>query len=155
MPVMPTNLGDANRRMDMREKNKALVQRWHDEGINQQNADLALELCAENFRFHFAFITPDYPAGAAALRHWASATLEFFPDFHVTIDDMVSEDDKVAFRVTITATHEGEIFGAAPTGKQLSWGGMGIFLIENEKLAEFWWMPDLFTLMQQLDLVPE
>ncbi len=155
MRVTPVNLDDANERMDMSEKNKALVRRWHDEGINQQNADLALELCAENFRFHFAFITPDYPAGAAALRHWASATFEFFPDFHVTVDDMVSEDDKVAFRVTITATHGGEIFGAAPTGKQLSWGGMGVCLIENEKLAEFWWMPDLFTLMQQLDLVPE
>lgn len=155
LQVTPVNLDDANERMDMSEKNKALVQRWHDEGINQQNADLALELCAENFRFHFAFITPDYPAGAAALRHWASATFEFFPDFHVTIDDMVSEDDKVAFRVTITATHGGEIFGVAPTGEQLNWGGMGIFQIENGKLVEFWWMPDLFNLMQQLNLVPE
>jgi hypothetical protein len=32
---------------------------------------------------------------------------------------------------------------------------MGIFQIENGKLAEFWWMSDLFTLMQQLDTVPE
>ncbi len=41
----------------MNEQNEELVKRWHDEGINQQNADLALELCAENFQFHFAFIT--------------------------------------------------------------------------------------------------
>ena len=139
----------------MNEQNEELVKRWHDEGINQQNADLALELCAENFQFHFAFITSDYPTGAAALQHWAEATFEFFPDFHVTLEDMVSDDDKVAFRVTITATHAGEIFGAAPTGKSLSWDGMGIFRIENGRLAEFWWMPDLFTLMQQLDLVPD
>jgi steroid delta-isomerase-like uncharacterized protein len=139
----------------MSEQNKALVQRWHEEGINQQDPDLALELCAENFRFHFAFITPDYPPGAAALRHWASATFDFFPDFHVIVHDMISESDKVAFRVAITATHGGEIFGVAPTGKRLSWDGMGIFQIENGKLVEFWWMPDLFTLMQQLDLVPD
>ncbi len=68
---------------------------------------------------------------------------------------MVSEDDKVAFRVTIAATHGGEIFGVAPTGKQLNWGGMGIFQIENGKLVEFWWMPDLFNLMEQLNLVSE
>jgi steroid delta-isomerase-like uncharacterized protein len=139
----------------MNEQNENLVKRWHDEGINQQNADLALELCAENFQFHFAFITSDYPIGSAALRHWAKATFEFFPDFHVTLQDMVSDDDKVAFRVTITATHGGEIFGASPTGKTLSWDGMGIFRIQNGRLAEFWWTPDLFTLIDQLGLVPE
>jgi steroid delta-isomerase-like uncharacterized protein len=139
----------------MSKQSKKLVRRWHVEGINQKNADLALELCADSFRFHFAFATPDYPTGAAALQHWASATFEFFPDFHVVIEEMVGEHDKVAFRVSITATHGGEIFGVAPTGKQLAWDGMGIFRIENGKLAEFWWMPDLFTLMQQINLVPE
>ncbi|MFQ5756548.1 MAG: ester cyclase [Acidiferrobacterales bacterium] len=43
----------------------------------------------------------------------------------------------------------------APTGKSLSWDGMGIFRIDTGQLAEFWWMPDLFTLMEQLGLVPE
>ena len=137
------------------QKNEELVKRWHEEGINQQNAELALELCAESFQFHSALVTPDYPTGAASLRHWAKATFEFFPDFHVILQDMVSEDDKVAFRVGITATHGGEIFGVAPTGNLLSWDGMGMFRIENGRLAEFWWMPDLFTLMRQLGLVPE
>jgi hypothetical protein len=31
---------------------------------------------------------------------------------------------------------------------------MGIVRVENGKMAEFWWMPDLFTLMDQLQLVP-
>ena len=104
----------------MTHQGDTLVKRWHEEGINQQNADIALELCTKDFQFHFAFITPDYPTGAAALRHWALATFEFFPDFHITTEDMVSDQNKVAFRATITATHGGEIFGAAPTGKQLS-----------------------------------
>jgi predicted ester cyclase len=139
----------------MNHQGETLLKRWHEEGINQQNADIALELCTEDFRFHFAFITPDYPTGAAALRHWALATFEFFPDFRITTEDTIVGQDRIAFRATITATHGGEIFGEAPTGKQLSWEGMGIFRIENGKFAEFWWMPDLFTLMQQLDLVPD
>ncbi len=139
----------------MPHQDETLVKRWHEEGINQQNANIALELCTEDFQFHFALITPDYPTGAAALRHWALATFEFFPDFRITTEDMVGQQNKVAFRATITATHGGKIFGVAPTGKKLSWGAMGIFRIENGRLAEFWWMPDLFTLMQQLDLVPE
>lgn len=139
----------------MSEPNRALVLRWHEEGINGQNVDLALQLCATDFQFHFAFITPDYPAGAAALRHWALATFEFFPDFRVTLEDMICEGDRVAFRVGITATHGGEIFGAPPTGKRLAWDGMGIFRIENGRFAEFWWMPDLYTLMDQLGVGPE
>ena len=93
----------------MNEQNENLVKRWHDEGINQQNADLALELCAENFQFHFAFITSDYPIGSAALRHWAKATFEFFPDFHVTLLDMVSDDDLAAGAIYPSLTRIREI----------------------------------------------
>ena len=132
-----------------------LVQRWHEEGINQQQPDLAFELCTDDFQFHFAFITPDYPTGAAALKHWAVATFEFFPDFTIVLDDLVSDGDKVAFRATITATHGGEIFGVAPTDKKLTWGAMGIVRVKAGKMAELWWMPDLFTLMDQLELVPD
>ena len=138
----------------MNDINRSVVLRWHDEGINQQQSDLALELCSDDFKFHFAFITPDYPKGAAALRHWAAATFEFFPDFSITLDDLVCEGSKVAFRATVTATHGGEIFGVAPTNKKLTWGAMGIVRVEDGKMVEFWWMPDLFTLMDQLDLVP-
>lgn len=134
---------------------ETLVEKWHDEGINQQNADIALELAAEDFQFHFSFITPEYPTGAAALRHWAIATFAFFPDFHVSTMDMVSNQNKVAFRAAITATHGGTIFGVPPTGKQLAWEAMGIFQIKNEQFAEFWWQPDLFSLMGQLGLVPD
>lgn len=139
----------------MNRGNENLVQRWHDEGINQRQPDLASELCTDDFQFHFAFITPDYPAGAAALKHWAVATFEFFPDFAIGLDDLISDGDKVAFRATITATHGGEIFGVSPTGKKLTWGAMGIVRVEDGRIAEFWWMPDLFTLMDQLQLVPD
>ena len=50
----------------MNPENEKLVLRWHEEGINQQQPDLALELCTDDFQFHFAFTTPDYPEGAAA-----------------------------------------------------------------------------------------
>ncbi len=135
--------------------NEELVRSWHDEGINQQQPDLALELCTDDFQFHFAFITPDYPKGAAALRHWLIATFDFFPDFTIELNDLVSDGDKVAFRAIIKATQRGKIFGVEPSGKKLTWGAMGIVRVENGEMAEFWWMPDLFTLMDQLQLVPD
>jgi predicted ester cyclase len=97
---------------------------------------------------------PGSRSADAALRHWAVATFDFFPDFSVTLEDLVRDESKVAFRATVTATHGGEIFGVAPTHRKLTWGAMGIVRTENDKMAEFWWMPDLFTLMDQLGLVP-
>jgi predicted ester cyclase len=135
--------------------NEELVRRWHVEGINQQQPDLAFELCTDDFKFHFALVTPNYPKGAAALRHWLVGTFEFFPDFTIELNDLVSDGDKVTFRATIKATHGGKIFGVEPSGKRLTWGAMGIVRVENGKMAEFWWMPDLFTLMDQLQLVPD
>jgi len=135
--------------------NEELVRSWHEEGINLQQPDLALEICTDDFQFHFAFITPDYPKGAAALRHWLIATFDYFPDFSIQINDLVSDGEKVAFRAIIKATQRGKIFGVEPSGKKLTWGAMGIVRVENGKMAEFWWMPDLFTLMDQLQLVPD
>ncbi len=134
---------------------EALVLRWHEEGVNQQNADLALELAAADLKFHFAFITQDYPEGSAALRHWAKSTFEFFPDFHISTKNMISNKHEVAFRAEVTATHGGQIFGVEPTGRELAWDAMGIFRVKDGKFEEFWWQPDLFTLMDQLGLVPE
>ncbi len=85
----------------MSHNNEQQVKRWHEEGINQQNPDLTLELCADDFQFHCAFITPDYPKGPAALKHWLTATFDFFPDFSIVLDDLVSDEEKVAFRATI------------------------------------------------------
>ena len=101
----------------MNPENEELVRRWHEEGINQQQPDLALELCTDDFRFHFAFTTPDYPEGAAALRHWLIGTFDFFPDFSIEINDLVSDGEKVAFRANIKATQGGKIFGVEPSGK--------------------------------------
>ena len=53
----------------------------------------------------------------------------------------------VAFRATIKASHGGDIFGVAPTGKKLVWGAMGLVRVKDGKMAEFWlyfnWPPDV------------
>ena len=46
-----------------------------------------------------------------------------FPDFHNTIADLIAEDNKVVARLTYSATHRGEIFGVAPTGKKIEYSG--------------------------------
>ena len=57
-------------------------------------------------------------------------------------------------RWTAKATHTGEFFGAAPTGKTAIVTGSDIFRIEGGKLAELWQEWDQLGMMQQLGIVP-
>ena len=77
-----------------------------------------------------------------------------FPDFHTTIEDQIAEDDKVATRWTMRGTHEGEFRGIAPTGRQISVTGIGIFRFSEGKVVESWDNFDQLGMMQQLGVIP-
>ena len=49
-----------------------------------------------------------------------------------------------------TGTHEGELFGIAPTGKTVSFGEMGLLRLEGGKVVESFYNTDMLSLMQQL-----
>jgi len=77
-----------------------------------------------------------------------------FPDFHVTVEDLLSEGDKVAARWTATGTHKGELMGIPPTDKQATWSGMTIYRIAGGKIVEVWWAKDMYSLLMQLGVIP-
>jgi predicted ester cyclase len=73
-----------------------------------------------------------------------------FPDYHLRIDRMVAEDDKVGAQFTQGGTHEGELMGIAPTGRTVEWTETGILRFEGGKIVETWFESDILGLMQQL-----
>jgi len=75
-----------------------------------------------------------------------------FPDMHVTIDDMVAEGDKVAFRSTWTGTHKGEIMGIPPTNKKVTISLITISRIVGGKIVEDHGQFNALDLMRQLGL---
>jgi steroid delta-isomerase-like uncharacterized protein len=77
-----------------------------------------------------------------------------FPDFHVTVEDILSEGDKVAARWTATGTHKGELMGIPPTDKQATWSGMTIYRFADDKIVEVWWAKDMYSLLMQLGVIP-
>lgn len=80
--------------------------------------------------------------------------LTAFPDPVYVIEDMMAEGDKVAFRVTMTASHKGESMGVAPTGKKVVLAITNIARIVNRKVMEFWTSNNMLGLMQQLGAIP-
>ena len=77
-----------------------------------------------------------------------------FPGYQLEAEDLVAEGDKVAVRVTVTGTHQGEMAGIPPTGKAVSASGMLIYRIAGDKIVEHWMVFDNLAVMQQLGVIP-
>lgn len=66
------------------------------------------------------------------------ATHKSFPDIKVVIDDLIEEDDKVAFRGHFSATHLGDFLGIAPTNSRIEFEALELFKLKNHKIVESW-----------------
>jgi predicted ester cyclase len=51
-------------------------------------------------------------------------------------------------------THNGELMGVAPTGKQIAVEAISVFRIADGKIAEEWTVWDALGLLQQVGAVP-
>jgi steroid delta-isomerase-like uncharacterized protein len=129
-----------------RDENLQAMERFTEEFWNQKKLEAADALFASN-----ATMTPsNSPAGPAGMREVAQSMFAAFPDYHVEIDKIVANDDKVAIRSIHTGTHQGDFMGMPASGKQASWTGMTAVRFENGKVVELFWEADLLGLMQQI-----
>ena len=76
-----------------------------------------------------------------------------FPDMTLTIEQQISEGDTVVTRWTARGTHEGELFGIAPTGKRVSVGGVVISRVIDGQLVEDYESYDVHGMMRQLGVL--
>ncbi len=75
-----------------------------------------------------------------------------FPDFHITVDDMLVSDEVVMMEWTMTGTHEGEYRGIPPTDREMTVSGMSKFRITDNKVQEEWMYFDRQEMFDQLGL---
>ncbi len=94
------------------------------------------------------------PYGREGDRMRTTAMVAGFPDGKWILDDAVTEGDKVVARYTFRGTHQGELLGIPPTGKQVTMKGITIYRIVNGQFAEIWESYDKFGLLQQLGVLP-
>src|SRR5215211_7838844 len=111
------------------EENKAFVQRYVEEPWNKGNVDILDELCAPNFHLEGLGGVEEFKAAIRAFR-------KSFPDLHFTVEEIIAEGDKVAYRWTARGTHQGEYEGIAPTGKTVTTTGITIIRIVDGKVVE-------------------
>ncbi|MDQ3912231.1 MAG: ester cyclase [Actinomycetota bacterium] len=137
----------------MSEENKTLVRRFVDEVQSRGNIDLIDELCSPEFINHSS--PPGMPADCEGVKLVTSMFRQAFPDSYFTVEDMISEGDKVVTRKTFHGTHEGEFMGIPPTGRPVSIGLIDIVRIADGRVVEHWSIGDNLGMMQQLGVIPQ
>lgn len=130
------------------EKNKALVGRYYHELWNKWNFEEIDHLIGEAIVFRGSLGIS--VQGRDGFRQYVETVRKVFPDFHNKIDMLIAENDTVAARLTYTGTHRGELFGIQPTGRPITYAGVGIFRIAAGIIVEGWVLGDTFGLMRQL-----
>jgi steroid delta-isomerase-like uncharacterized protein len=130
------------------EANKALV-RPYVELYTTGNVALADEVIASDFVDH---THPEHRPGPEDVKHEVMTFRTTFPDAYITIEDMISEGDTVAFRFVLRGTHRGTFAVLPATGKKVTLTGMDFIRIANDKLAELWSNQDTLALLQLLGL---
>ena len=133
------------------EQNKALIGQVL-KLIDERNLDEAFELYALDYIYHGP--GGDVINGRDGIRNLWNMFLVGFPDLHSTVEDVISEGDKLVLRWRIKGTHTGEFMGVAPSNKQIDLPITEIFRIANGQLAEAWDQWSLCGLMQQISANP-
>lgn len=83
-----------------------------------------------------------------------SVCITAFPDARFTVEDLIAERDRVASRYTFRGTHQGDLMGIPPTGKQVTVTGIIVNRIVNGKSEEGWLNFDALGMLQQLGVAP-
>ena len=130
------------------EENKTLLRRYIEEVWDKKNPDALEEFLAPHFKRHRS------PTSAALTRDGQKQLLtQFrtaFPDIQITIEEIIAEDDRIAFRSTMRGTHQAEFFGFPPSGKKITVSQLDVIHIHEGKFVAQWGGPDMLSLLQQL-----
>ena len=73
-----------------------------------------------------------------------------FPDLKLEVEQLVADDDNIAFAYTMTGTHKGDFNGIPATGKPVKARGLQISRFEDGKMVERWGSSDELGILKQI-----
>jgi predicted ester cyclase len=126
--------------------NEAIYRRMIEEGFNQGHLSVVDELVAPGAREHQRGAGDGIEGTKNTIKYLRSA----FPDFKITIDELIVSGDKVWARQRGGGTNTGSFAGHPPTGIKAFTDVIDVVRIEDGKIVEHWGVPDQLGMMLQL-----
>ena len=119
------------------EQNKAVVRRFIEEILNNQNTALVDELFAPDYVNHLV------PGGREGFKQFFPMLRSAYPDLKLNfkIERLIAEGDYVIVRATMHYTN---------AGKEATGSGLGEYRVANGKIVEDWPVSNGAELMQQV-----
>jgi len=138
------------------ETSKERSRRLYEEVFGNGNYAVADDLMAADIVNHGPGSPP--VLGTGGIKHQAALLRTAIPDLSVTLGDQFGHRDRVVSRWTGSGTHSGPLTlpggTVERTGRTISFDEIRIDRHADGRIAESWWIPDRFTLWQQLGLLP-
>ena len=131
---------------------KSIVRRLYEEVWNKRKLHVMGELVSPSHALHGSNFSGS-AIGPEAYKQQVALLVAGFPDLRFTIEDMVTEQDKVVVCWTLSGTHKGEYLGIPATNKKVSMEGITIHHIANGRIMDSYRSWDMWGMMRQLGVV--
>lgn len=132
---------------------ESLARRIFDEYWNAGNLRNADELIADDYELQSPSLALEFQ-GAEGFRNSVRLFRSAFPDLEMTVQETITEGERIVVRYTLTGTHEADFMGIPPTGSQIEIDAMTIITFDGGKAVSEWRLYDVLGLMQQLGISP-
>ena len=110
------------------------------------------DLVAQDVMHHDPY-DPNAADGLGGMKRTIELNRQAFPDMRLIVEDQVAEGDKVVTRWRGEMTHLGELAGAAPTGNQVTIGGITIDRFEDGRIVEAWRSMDMLRVLREIGVL--
>ncbi|MGC2681798.1 MAG: ester cyclase [Candidatus Nitrosopolaris sp.] len=131
-------------------ENKKIAEKFIEEIFNKVNLENVSRFLTPDFTYHGS---GEDISGMENFKEWVSSDHSIIPDIHFTIEESISELDKVATVWIVEGTHSKDFRGIPATHKKFETAGVSIFHFEGNKIKEAWTIIDGLTAALQVGAV--
>lgn len=132
-------------------RNKDLARRLY-ALVNDGRVDQVADLVSPDYIEHDPL--PGQGSGReGVLDRFSMITTALAP--HFTVEDLITEGDRIVVRWTNRDTHVGEFAGIPATSRTFTIAGIDIYRVADEQLGEHWHVIDQLGMLAQLGLLPQ
>jgi predicted ester cyclase len=126
---------------------RALAERWATEAVAADRVEVFDELVSADAVDRSG---PTPVSGVEGFKLRTRAVHAAFTEIAVSVEEVLVDGDRIAWRWTLTATHTGQFVGVAPTGRRVTMTGMNFQRVENGRVVEHWSNADQLGLLRQV-----
>ena len=120
------------------------------ENASRGNFDALPDILGADYVLH-----PEDVRGVDGLTEMVQGYRAALADLRVTVDHQFAEGDWVATRCTITGRHDGDLMGAPPTGREVSFTCLTVSRCRDGRIEEEWELADTVGLLRQIGALPD